>query len=91
MVIRDGNAWGLMMMSGDIPLVSLNGMSSGGQSMLITPFCPCLELNLSPITGGRFIRSVIEIFVRPACLLFATEPPDLPPAKIEWNIVMCVL
>jgi hypothetical protein len=38
MVIRDGIAWGLMMMSGTIP-DAVWGMSSGLRIMPIVPFC----------------------------------------------------
>lgn len=49
-VILDGKAFGFMITSGTIP-VSVKGISTYGQRTLRTPFCPCLELNLSPIIG----------------------------------------
>lgn len=58
MVMRLGKACGLMMTSGCIPL-SLNGMSIAGHFWEQTPFCPCRDENLSPITGERGILSVI--------------------------------
>ena len=60
-VMRDGNAWGLMMMSGVMPL-SVNGISCAGYRILITPFCPAREANLSPMTGLRLKRSLMPTF-----------------------------
>ena len=60
-VMRDGNACGLMMTSGCIPL-SVNGMSTAGHFCEQTPFCPCRDENLSPITGARVMRRVTLIF-----------------------------
>lgn len=57
MVIRLGNACGLMMMSGCIPL-SENGMSTAGHFWEQTPFCPWRDENLSPMTGERVTRKV---------------------------------
>jgi hypothetical protein len=65
MVIREGKACGLMMTSGDMP-DSLKGMFSCGHSWDMTPFCPCLDANLSPITGLRLSRSLIDTrWIRP--------------------------
>lgn len=50
-VILEGNAWGLMIRSGLMPVFAENGMSMSGHSWEQTPFCPCLLLNLSPIIG----------------------------------------
>lgn len=50
MVILEGKAFGLMMISGVIP-VYVNGISIFGHNIDKTPFWPCLEENLSPITG----------------------------------------
>lgn len=50
-VILEGNAWGLMMRSGLMPVFAENGMSMSGHNCEQTPFCPCLLLNLSPIIG----------------------------------------
>ena len=52
MVIREGNAFGLMMQSGVMPL-PVNGMSICGHSTDNTPFCPWRDENLSPTTGFR--------------------------------------
>lgn len=60
-VILEGKAFGLMMMSGVIP-VYVNGISILGQSIDRTPFCPCLEENLSPITGLLSNLNFIETF-----------------------------
>lgn len=54
MVIREGKAWGLIIRSGRIPVAPENGISTSGHSCEQTPFCPCLLLNLSPMTG--FLR-----------------------------------
>ena len=61
MVIREGNACGLMMMSGVIPL-SVNGMFSCGYSVDMTPFCPARDANLSPMTGLRLNLSLMPTF-----------------------------
>lgn len=55
-VILEGNAWGLMMRSGRMPVFPENGISTSGHNWEHTPFCPCLLLNLSPITGFRGCR-----------------------------------
>jgi hypothetical protein len=47
------------MMSGCIP-DSEKGMSTAGHFWEQTPFCPCLEENLSPMTGARVIRNFID-------------------------------
>lgn len=49
------------MTSGCIPL-SLKGISIVGHFCEHTPFCPCLDENLSPITGARGMRYVICTF-----------------------------
>ena len=56
-VIRDGNAWGLIIISGFKPS-SVNGISSSGIIKPIVPFCPHLEQNLSPIAGTRSLRTL---------------------------------
>ena len=43
-------ACGLIIKSGTIP-DSVNGISSSGTIKPTTPFCPCLEANLSPSSG----------------------------------------
>ena len=55
MVIRDGTACGLMTKSGEIPS-AVNGMFSCMVIRPQTPFCPCLDANLSPISGTRRSR-----------------------------------
>ena len=74
-VIRLGNACGLMITSGWIPL-SLNGMSMAGHFCEHTPFWPCREENLSPMTGERVIRSVMWIF-------WSSESPASDPGRIR--------
>ena len=49
-VILDGNACGLIITSGTMPS-AVYGMSSCGTTSPTTPFWPCLEANLSPISG----------------------------------------
>lgn len=49
-VILEGKAWGLIIISGTIP-DSEKGISTYGHNIDITPFYPCLDENLSPITG----------------------------------------
>ncbi len=49
-VILDGKACGLIKTSGDIPL-AVYGKSSALAKIPKTPFCPCLDANLSPISG----------------------------------------
>lgn len=49
-VILEGKAFGLIMISGVIP-VSVKGISILGQSIDKTPFWPCRDENLSPMTG----------------------------------------
>lgn len=61
------------MTSGCIPL-SLNGMSIMGNFWEHTPFCPCRDENLSPMTGDRGILSLIWIFC-------ASVSPASPPAS----------
>ena len=36
----------------------VNGISCGSINLPITPFCPCLDANLSPSSGIRFVRNV---------------------------------
>ena len=50
-VIRDGMACGLIIISGFKPS-SVYGISCSGMILPIVPFCPCLDENLSPITGA---------------------------------------
>jgi len=50
--MRDGRAWGLMIMSGRTPL-ALNGMSFSGTIRPMVPFCPAREAILSPMAGTR--------------------------------------
>src|SRR5574338_863140 len=49
-VIRDGNACGLIKTSGITPS-AVYGKSSYRARIPTTPFCPCLDANLSPISG----------------------------------------
>lgn len=57
-VILLGKAHGLIIISGVIPDY-VKGISILGQSKDKTPFCPCLDENLSPITGLLLNRSLI--------------------------------
>jgi hypothetical protein len=70
MVILLGKALGLIIISGVIP-VSVNGMSIFGHNIERTPFCPCLEENLSPITGLRSNLSLTNTFY---AVLFVYPP-----------------
>ena len=56
-VIRDGIACGLMIISGRMPSL-LNGISDSGTSKPTVPFCPHLLQNLSPMLG---IRSCLHL------------------------------
>ncbi len=56
-VIRDGIAWGLTMMSGTTPS-GVKGISSCGTIIPMTPFCPWREANLSPSSGMRWSRTL---------------------------------
>jgi len=56
-VILDGNPWGFMIISGHHPL-SLKGISIEGTINPTTPFYPCLELNLSPISGIQVYQAI---------------------------------
>lgn len=60
-VILLGKALGLIITSGVMP-DSVNGISILGQSIESTPFWPCLEENLSPITGLLSNLSFTKIF-----------------------------
>lgn len=75
-VIRLGNAWGLMMMSGCMPL-SVKGISTAGQFCEQTPFCPCRDENLSPMTGARGMRNVKWIFCS------SVSPRSLPVTRLH--------
>jgi hypothetical protein len=55
MVMRDGMACGLTMMSGEMPS-AVNGMSSCVYVMPQVPFWPWRDENLSPICGVRTER-----------------------------------
>lgn len=50
-VILEGNACGLIIRSGRIPVTPEKGMSISGHNWEQTPFWPCRLLNLSPIIG----------------------------------------
>ena len=56
MVIREGTAWGLMIISGEMPS-QVKGMSSWRYWIPQVPFWPCREANLSPIWGMRTERT----------------------------------
>lgn len=84
-VIRLGNAWGLMMTSGCMPL-SVKGISTAGHFCEQTPFCPCRDENLSPMTGARGMRNVIWIFC-------SSVPPRslLPVTRLHQKAVFWVI
>ena len=49
-VILDWIQWGLITISGVMPL-EVKGRSTRGTMATTVPFCPCRELNLSPTCG----------------------------------------
>ena len=53
-----------MIKSGVIPS-SVKGIPSGGTMCPITPFCPCLLANLSPISGTRWSLTLILAILEP--------------------------
>lgn len=63
-VIREGMQWGLTIISGTIPS-QVNGRSYCLKHMPQTPFCPCLEANLSPIWGIRTFLILIFTILLP--------------------------
>ena len=65
MVIRDGNACGLIIKSGRIPS-AVNGISSSGIMSPKVPFWPALEAILSPIAGTRSSRTRILAILVPS-------------------------
>jgi hypothetical protein len=65
-VILDGKAFGLIIISGVMPFY-VKGISILGHSIDSTPFCPCLDENLSPITG--FLSNLNLIATRSVFLL----------------------
>lgn len=77
-VILLGKAFGLMMMSGVMP-DSVNGMSILGHNIDSTPFCPCRDENLSPITGRLSNLSFSSTF---SAFLFSLSPPV---TKMFWT------
>src|SRR5947208_1667099 len=76
-VIRDGIACGLMIRSGMIPW-AVKGISSCGAMSPMTPFCPCLEANLSPSSGTRRSRTLtlasFEPFSLSVSMTESTQP-----------------
>ena len=65
-VILDGNACGLIRTSGTIPS-AVYGRSSWFTNNPTTPFCPCLDANLSPISGIRRSLTLILYILPPSC------------------------
>jgi len=55
-------------MSGLTPS-EVNGISHSGMIFPTVPFCPCLELNLSPITGFLTVRNLTLANVYPSPFL----------------------
>ncbi len=76
-VMREGKACGLMMTSGMMP-DSLKGMSTVGHFWEHTPFWPWREENLSPITGERGRRRVIESVWQ------GSVPVSAPRTRTAW-------
>ena len=79
-VIRLGKAFGLMMTSGVIP-VYVKGISTLGHNIDKTPFCPCRDENLSPITGRLSNLSFTKTFSAdfpypPVIITPSTEHPS---------------
>ena len=63
-VIREGIQWGLTIISGTIPS-QVKGRSYCLKHIPQTPFCPCLEANLSPIWGIRILLILIFTILLP--------------------------
>mmetsp|Transcript_7063 Transcript_7063/g.29142 ORF Transcript_7063/g.29142 Transcript_7063/m.29142 type:complete len:279 (+) Transcript_7063:535-1371(+) len=85
MVMRLGNACGLMRMSGRTPVRSQYGRSSSGHRNDSTPFWPCRDENLSPMIGLRLKRIVTDILVSffpraPGACMSATRSTTAPSA-----------
>ena len=76
-VIRDGTACGLIRRSGTTPS-SVNGMSCWSTSSPTTPFCPCLDANLSPSSGVRSSLTLtltsLEPFSDSVSMTLSTQP-----------------
>jgi len=83
-VIRLGKAWGLMMISGWMPL-SLKGKSIAGHFCEHTPFWPCREENLSPMIGDRVIRKVMWTFCS------SLSPASLPTENSELMVYQSLM
>ncbi len=64
-VILDGNACGLIKTSGVIPC-AVYGKSSFLAKIPKTPFCPCRDANLSPISGILISRTRILYILPPS-------------------------
>ena len=76
-VIRDGIAWGFIIMSGTMP-DSVRGISYPLRSAPMVPFWPCLFENLSPSSGMRSCTTRIFTRRNPALFnitaTFSTRP-----------------
>ncbi len=59
------------MISGTIPC-SEKGISVYGHKIDKTPFCPCLDENLSPITGFLVIRNLKFMLLSPEIAIAST-------------------
>jgi len=83
-VILEGKAWGLMIISGVMP-VSVNGISIEGHRTERTPFYPCLDENLSPIIG---LRGILILYSILGSLVFSSctraIPSSLPSSESLW-------
>ncbi|OPX66863.1 MAG: hypothetical protein A4E30_00093 [Methanomassiliicoccales archaeon PtaB.Bin215] len=86
-VIREGMAWGLMTRSGMMPS-AVKGMSEDGTSNPTTPFCPCLEANLSPSSGILSSRTLTltkrEPFSDSVSMTLSTQP--VSPARTVTEV-----
>ncbi len=91
-VILEGMACGLIMRSGIMPS-SVNGMSSCGTTAPMTPFCPCLDANLSPSSG---ILSLLTLIFTTLLLLsetvrmtLSTKPFSLGLMVMDDSLRLC--
>ena len=84
MVMRDGIACGLTMMSGVTPS-TVNGMSSWRYVMPTVPFWPWRDENLSPICGTR-IERVRTLTKRTPSPLVVSITRSMWPCSVERSV-----
>ena len=77
MVILEGNACGLTIISGRIPS-SVNGIFTSGITKPIVPFCPHLEQNLSPIAGTLSCLTLTLAILNPSSLSVINDLSTYP-------------